>query len=395
MTTPEHSHLRHRGRRYRLSRRTGSPYWYLQYQSGGKRVNRSTERRALADAKRWASLFLDAQADDNQKAIEALVCRSSEAHCSRVSEILAWAERAPLPIAEVTRRNYVNCLRLFLRKAGLDPERVSAAELSDSTVRAYARAVTSSLRGDQSETASAMRTANSVLHQGAALLSPRYVGHMTDAGLVLPDLEPFRAAVKQHSFRQCAKRDWDAPTPEVIEATLEAWRELGRSRSDPNVYTAIWLALSCGLRAGEIAQARWDWITQRDGHPVLDGQANVKNHSGRITVRPINPYWGEGTVVLAPAGRCGEHGMLDGTSTECHEGVFRRVGKLLRDCGWRTQKTNHGLRALSGCWVAQKYGIYAAQQFLRHSSVLVTEQHYAAMLRDRSQTSPTPNIEWA
>ena len=248
------------------------------------------------------------------------------------------------------------------------------------TVRAWTRDAQARAAGqpDQEGSNRVLRSANSILRQALALFAPRYVGHMRDAGLVVPDLTEFRAEAQQQRFRGTAKRNWHPPSQEVIDRTLAAWR--ASADTDRNRYVAIWLELSCGLRKGEISQARWSWVREHE----LAGSANVKNRTGQVRVQPLEPYWTEGIRTALPelfGPQCADGLLIGGTDTERNEGVFRRVSALLRDCGWESRTTNHALRALAGCWVTRERGIYGAQQFLRHSSVTVTEQHYSWVLR--------------
>jgi integrase len=198
---------------------------------------------------------------------------------------------------------------------------------------------------------------------------------MRDAGLVLPDLGPWFAEIKSQRFADCAKGqdEWRAPDDSVIQLTLATWR--ATRASDPNVFRAMWLMLSCGLRKAEVAQARWEWFRVRDDQLWLHAHADcrTKDKTGYILVRPMDPWFAEGWA-SRPTPPVGP--ILTGDDTERTQGVFRRVGASMRDCGWRTQKTNHALRALAGKWAVEARGIYGAQQFLRHSSVLVTERHY-------------------
>ena len=55
---------------------------------------------------------------------------------------------------------------------------------------------------------------------------------------------------------------------------------------------------------------------------------------------------------------------------------YRNLNKFLRQNGIDTQKPLHTVRKEYGSIVAEKYGIYHAQQNLGHKSVTTTEQYY-------------------
>lgn len=377
MTTHQ---FQHRGRTVTLYLRGRA--WYVRQQRRGQVMVRSLETPLKQAAVNKCKLWLDALDEGNTEAARALMARPGAGGVCTVGDIVAWAETSTaMRCSEASRRSYINCLRLALRQATdtTDPDTLSASVFSPATVRAYYRAATArAAAAGQAEAGSIKRSANSILRQGSCLLAIRYQGHIRDAGIVLPDLGPWFAEIKSQRFLDCAKGqdEWLAPDQSVIQCTLQTWRMC--LPEDGNLFFAMWLALSCGLRKGEISQARWDWFRVRDEQIWLDAECKTKDKTGRILLRPLDPWFQEGWMhrPTPPVGP-----ILTGEDTEIRQGVFRRVGAVMRDCGWRTQKTTHALRALAGAWAVEGRGIYGAQQFLRHSSVLVTEKHYGYLVR--------------
>ena len=111
----------------------------------------------------------------------------------------------------------------------------------------------------------------------------------------------------------------------------------------------------------------------------MDNAATVKAGTGWIQVKALNPFYDEMMTQVNLRGWRGadDDYVIDGNKTLRTDAIFRTVTDFLRTLGWETLKTNHALRAYAGSLVAMKYGIYDAQQFLRHSTVKVTESHYA------------------
>ena len=378
------THFTHRGRRYRLVTRAETPgaSWYLEYQTRGRRFRQSLETPVKSLAVEKAKLVLAAAEAGNLELARAAIGGRAPRATSTVADVVAWSERTILGCSEATRERYVNCLRLVLRGTVGEgyATRTLAEVLTPATVRAWTRAsqAKAAAQPDQESSNRVLRSANSILRQAIALFAPRYCGHMRDAGLVLPSLDEFRAEVSMQRFRDVRKREWRPPTEEVIARTIEAWR--ASATKDRNLYLAVWLMLSCGLRIGEVAQARWGWVQPA----LLLGSARVKNRTGQIRLTPLEPYWSEGratTAAWADSAPAAEDLILTGTDTERREAVFRRISAMLRGCGWESQKTNHALRALCGCWATRERGIYGAQQLLRHSSVLITETAYQWVLQ--------------
>lgn len=375
-------HFQHRGRRYRLftrERAPGAPL-YLALRDRGRRRPRSLGTPIKTAAVEKARVIIDSVQSGNLQAARSLLQRNGQASglaCSTIGEVLSWCELTPLGITERTASNYRNCTRLWLRRAGVaDPDGAPVDVLNEGTVRAFVRSVHARTAGlDQEATRQAQLSANSILHQSSCLFGPRFVGHMRDTGLMVPDMAGFRAAVKAYRFRIGGAGDWHAPEDAVLLTTLRAWRSV--REEDWNVFAAMWLALSCGLRAGEIAQARWDWFKLRKGSIWLDTEARVKNKTGRILVEPVSPWFWQGYRWRGE--RSGR--ILEGDPNETGNEVFRRVSAFLSGCGWRTVKRTHALRAWAGARAFELRGIYGAQQFLRHSSVTVTERHYSHLIK--------------
>ena len=207
----------------------------------------------------------------------------------------------------------------------------------------------------------------------------------------MPDLAATVAEFKGRRRRLGAEtvKAWQSPSLEVIDATLEVWRAAWGT--DRNVATAIWLALSCGLRLSEIAKVCHEHLTPT-GIRMEPDAIQQKSGALGLQVTAIEPYWSEGRAQIPP----GHGALLTGSDTERRDDVFRRISSLMTGCGWQTQKMAHALRALSGSWVAMRYGIYAAQLFLRHQSVTTTERHYSHLVRAAAALDPASvPIRWA
>ena len=154
---------------------------------------------------------------------------------------------------------------------------------------------------NQAKQACYRRHIKHIFNTANSLFSPFAVESMrNDCGLILPDkIDGFRQAAKIARFRAPKATEFQAPDLHLQRRTFRAWLRLGRCAPDDiptrNMFLAAGLAISCGLRIGEIAQLRWRHLSaDADGHPRLiapRGEVRVKKGSGELSVRPLDPFW--------------------------------------------------------------------------------------------------------
>ncbi len=87
--------------------------------------------------------------------------------------------------------------------------------------------------------------------------------------------------------------------------------------------------------------------------------------------------------------------VLAGSETERTDDVFHRNSQWLREIGWRTQKTNHALRAYAGSLVAMRENIWRASAWLRHAGVKTTQQAYSHFINSRVFGPQDVRVRWA
>jgi integrase len=241
----------------------------------------------------------------------------------------------------------------------------------------------------QRAAASHKRTRNSRAVQVRSLFTPRALLAYKHAAIELPHLADFLLGLKAHRYK-VPRTDYHPPADTIITATLAGWPRLDRDE-----FLAIGLALAFGLRLGEVLQARWDWLTVISGQPFLDAKAQVKNRTGEIRVAALDPYY----TTLVTRARAQEwitapHDPI--LSTINHQSTFRSISAWLRGLGWETIKTIHALRAYAGSQVAMRFGIWQASNWLRHSSVQVTEAHYLSFVTAHQVITPeSVGVDWA
>lgn len=224
---------------------------------------------------------------------------------------------------------------------------------------------------------SRMNSCNSTIRQARSLFAEKVSSFIPE--LRLPDPVPFDK-VKFYP-RQNAQYFSRIDARSLIQTAREELAE-----SDPSAFLAMLLALSAGLRKGEIDSLQWhqvDFVRQVVRVESTDF-ASLKTESSRNEV-PID----ENVVAILR----GFHAMKKGSfilEGEAPQGgikkwgqhyraaaVFDRLTTWLRKHGVSAKKPLHELRKELGALVTAEYGIYAASRVLRHSDVSTTARHYS------------------
>lgn len=365
--------------------------WHVRLYDGGRDTIRSLQTSNKTEALRRAKALRQSIRD---RKWDSLI-QTREHPTATIRELVDAYRVAPLEVSDTTRQANINALRQLVLAAGLHGDNPTTA-IRDTLVTAYLSRIATETQGmPQTDASRRKRSANSVINQALSLFTPAALAAYQDAGLSIPTetLATLRHTAKARRFRKVTKDTYNPPNDLAIARMLDTWA----THADRNLFLAAGLMLSCGLRKAEVTRATWDWITTRDGVPYLDAVTHVKSGTGRLTVRPIDPYHG---ILIARAHAEGwilpGEPILAGTQTETHEATFRRISEWLTACGWETTKKSHALRAYAGSQVAMRWDIYQAQHWLRHTSVSVTEQHYAHFVKTFDPVDPANSpIKWA
>jgi integrase len=364
-----------------------APY-YFAFEYKRRRFTRCLETNNISEAQRRARLrfkeIVGALQQEDYPTLERLKLRATTT--ATVGQVITAYRTSPVDASADSRVQNIAAFRRLLRVVyGLvnDPA-VDALRLTHISAGAASKwfelASARSLEADdQAGQASVKRSANSDFAKAASLFTARALQSYRSAGCYHNTLEAFAHAGKLHRFTRLPKTEYNAPPDTIIAATLAAWETL----PNRNAFLAIGHELAFGLRANEMAQARWSWWNTREGYPVLDGRAQVKNGSNLIQVRALDPWYSimSDRISLRGWRSAPDDFILEGSPSQREDVIFRVVSAWMRDLKWETRKTNHALRAYAGSQIAMKYGIYEAQCWLRHSTVKVTEAHYSHFVR--------------
>ena len=375
-----------------------SPFYSLQIQFKGRRLTFSTRTgNREAAAKIAAGIYLDLLKDGPDGALakhrpEAKVAKD------RTATVGEWIEgaRAVSDAKPSTFNGYAQCLRQVAgdllavkrTKKRFGPKKGGAArfraEVDAASLDIFTPAAVQQWRlayvkkaKNPAQERSRMTTSNSTVRQARSLFSGKIVRFLTD--LRLPDPPPFAGV--QFYPRQSAKY-FSRIDPKALLQKAQA--EL--AEADPPAFLAMLLALSAGLRRGEIDSLTWRQVdfdrqlvriepTDKAGLKTSDSRAEVAIDSRIVAI--LRGYFAK--VKRPEAFVIDAGGDPAGDATWRHyraDAVFVRLTEWLRANGVEARKPLHELRKELGALVTAEHGIYAASRVLRHSNVATTAAHY-------------------
>jgi integrase len=252
------------------------------------------------------------------------------------------------------------------------------------------------------EERSRMTSCNSTIRQARSLFAAKIVKFLPD--LRLPDPMPFHEV--EFFPRQSAKYFSRIDAKTLLQ---EAHGEL--FHSDPPAFLAMLLAMSAGLRKGEIDSLQWhqvDFTRQlirvesteaaslktadsRDEVAVSENTMAILRgfHAKKVGAFVIEAEAEESGTKVHRKGKIKKKADLveikpEGASSGPKKwgqhyragAVFDKLNAWLRKHGVTARKPLHELRKELGALVTAEHGIYAASRVLRHSDVSTTARHY-------------------
>lgn len=419
------AYLNYSGRWWRLYRRSARPDdpWYIEFHRDNERTPRSLETSLLATAEAEAKSYIDAWLQRRRDERSGLAARKSTVTYATLGEVLAVLPELQIKAKPSTRRTYEMMLRIIVRRAkglpeGAPVDHLSTAELNDALGAKYFAAMEQAAKAcaSQLEALKLRRTWTGEFTTAKSLFAPRAEYQMKNVhGLKLPDLAPWLKGRKIHGPQKLPKSSaFQIPDDTILARTIEEWKRIGQTpglriagcegfpHGDPlseidrrNMFIAIGLELSCGLRKGEVMQARENWRKTFGGVPHLSNRdVNAKDGSAEIHVVPIEPYW---SILNETMDRNGWRGAPDdpwltqqekithqhrsinyttGGKSDADYWPFWLVGRWLRSLGWTTSKTNHALRDWTASYITMVYGLESASAWCRHKQLSTTQSHY-------------------
>jgi hypothetical protein len=354
----------------------GSEFYIYRVKLPGmkQRFKRSTGETTLAAAIVQAKvirrqLLEDGQARDSMK-------RPGFASVGDVLKV--WMERST---AE-TRANNRSTLKKWVRSfAAGDEEAVSMTRLTAEVFERYLQKWPGSPHGRES-----------TWRQIRAVFAKEPMRWYKQAGLVLPDMEEFRAVKGKVKAREKLFKGFVPLRAEVL-AEMDAAAERLRTSADleeRKVWAVYALMRWCGLRNSETTALRWEWLVRGQKGYLWkfevhrDEEGNWQEPKGTPGQVPVRTRL-LGQLRWALKSRRSGFVIPRANKTEADELASRRINDFLRpwfpNAGPKDKKA-YDLRKQFGSEIALRDGIEVACRILRHADIKTTWNHYHALLNE-------------
>jgi integrase len=296
-----------------------------------------------------------------------------------VGDVLkVWMERST---AE-TRANNRSTLKKWVRSfAAGDEEAVSMTRLTAEVFERYLQKWPGSPQGRES-----------TWRQIRAVFAKEPMRWYKQAGLVLPDMEEFRAVKGKVKAREKLFKGFVPLRAEVLAEMDAAAEKLRTSANleERKVWAVYALMRWCGLRNSETTALRWEWLVRGQKGYLWkfevhrDEEGNWQEPKGTPGQVPVRTRL-LGQLRWALKSRRSGFVIPRANKTEADELASRRINDFLRpwfpNAGPKDKKA-YDLRKQFGSEIALRDGIEVACRILRHADIKTTWNHYHALLNE-------------
>jgi integrase len=353
----------------------GSEFYYYRVKLPGMkhRFKRSTGQTTLAAAIAQAKvirkmLLEDGQARDSMK-------RPGYATVGDVLKV--WLERS----SAVTRKNNASAVRKWVRSfCNAEPDSVSMTRCSAELFERYLQKWPGSPQGRES-----------TWRQIRAVFAKEPMRWYKQAGLVLPDMEDFRAVRGKSKAREEFYEGY-VPMPVEVLAKMDLAAEVLRRSPDleqRKVWAVYALMRWCGFRNSEVAALRWEWLVRGQKgflwkfERYQDEEGNWQMPKGRPRQVPVRTRL-LGQLRFALKTRREGFVIPRAHKTEAEILTERRINSFVRPFVPDRLKGAYELRKQYGAEIARRDGIEVASRNLGHMDLKTTWNYYHALLNEPS-----------
>lgn len=351
----------------------GSEFYFYRVKLPGMkhRFKRSTGQTTLAAAIAQAKVIRRELLEDGQ----ARATMKQPGYATVGDVLKVWLERSTAS----TRKNNASAMRKWVRSfTDADPDGVSMTRCTAEVFERYLQKWPGSPQGRES-----------TWRQIRAIFAKEPLRWYKQAGLVLPDLEEFRAVKGKVKAREAFYEGY-VPMPTEVLAEMDAAAEALRksaSLEDRKVWAVYALMRWCGFRNSEVAALRWEWLVRGqkgflwkfERHQDEAGQWQMPK--GRPRQVPVRMRL-LGQLRFALKTRRAGFVIPRAHKTEAEILTERTINGFVRRFLPDRMKGAYELRKQYGSEVARRDGIEVASRNLGHMDLKTTWNHYHALLNE-------------
>jgi integrase len=341
-------------------------HWFCRFKVRGYRYRRDCHTTDKREAGQVAKEFHRLAMEKEFSVLRSLRARGSTPWT--FGDILKRYDKAQVQILARTKAGNTTAL-LRVCGATIDDPATKLADARDAESRLLAGVRDLPAREQRAKQTSY----NSYLRHAKSVFASRLMEAGVYDGMDL-DIAPL---MKLKAVR-VPNEPWQAMPAEVVKGVVAGIRDLEELRN--MLAIPLMLALYAGMRRGECAAAKWEWLRD-DGITIGDDDYLPK--SGQRRFVPMSPdvvarlrkFAGNPTDPMV---------IAYGPHLPTHRSAFEHAADWLKQHGIKDRKPFHALRKLFGSLVCQSQGLFAAQRMLGHSSPTITERHYLGLLNPPS-----------
>jgi len=361
---------------------------YWRQKVAGKRYLRSTGFRAhTKDGWKNARIWRDKQvallAAGRIDEVEADRLKTDLVTMDQVVRILdeaARIRRVKFGSPSVTTfRNYVGALRRILTACYSQSWESLTLDALTADIAAEYRELTIDSCADPQLQARQAISAGSQLRQARALFSKDLMAYLKARTRIPATLQGWIDEASHHP----KKRKYTMPATELLQHTEAAAADL--RNTDPELYKVYLMARYLGMRAGEMAAARVEWIVERPSNLEYRFM-EIRERTSPELFKPkgIDHYV---PIHIGVQKQLLDHEKLRGpyllpgrTYEERRLFVSGAFAAWMRSIGWDRatySKGAHELRKLAGSDWYTVYGVSTAALWLGHADIRTTYDYYS------------------
>lgn len=277
-----------------------------------------------------------------------------------LAEIFKAYDAMPFP-KPTTRKRNISSMKTVLAASGLD-ETARISQLGSSIILKFQQDRINERPDGHPQHQSAIVSCNSKVRQARSIFSRKCVESYNDAGLSVP-----KESIESFMGRSML----DEATGRPVLPSADAMAKVNELLKDhPQHHRAFLLAFYGGLRAGEVREARRDWLENNvlhvGGNP---NQATTKGRRWRAVALP-DPV---PELLLA------SNDPIYLVGDRRHQVVSTELNQMLKSIGFPA-KPLQACRRLAGSLVYTAQGPRQARDMLGHFDQSTTDRFYAKSL---------------